>query len=158
MDLNISKPLVADYDSSDEEDEKACLVPGKENHAVPLISASEILDKNSSDVSSSVFTNPYQVAENYEQSILEKHVKMTEIKEPELKNKKICFKFSKGKCKLGDNCSFRHLNPTQINDLMRITDDEEIPEKNKEKSKRRCGLKDDLVPPKKYMKTYNNYK
>lgn len=96
------------------------------------------------------------MAENYEQSILEKHVKMTQVKEPDLKNKKICFKFSKGKCKLGDKCPFQHVSSVQMSDFSnRTSDGEESNESVKVKSKKRCGLKDDLIPPKKYMKVYN---
>ncbi|GBM84620.1 hypothetical protein AVEN_226655-1 [Araneus ventricosus] len=118
-----------------------------------------MLSKNSSDASSSVFINPYRVAESYEQSILEKHVKMTQVREPDLKNKKVCFKFSKGKCRLGDKCPFQHVSSVQTNDLNgRTSDGEETNESVKVKSKKRCGLKDDLIPPKKYMKVYNKSK
>ncbi|GFT58914.1 c3H1-type domain-containing protein [Nephila pilipes] len=155
MDFEISKSLVADYESSSEDERTYLVNSDKESHVLPLISASEILNKNSDDASSSVFSNPYQVAESYEQSILEKHVKMSQIKEPELKNEKYCFKFNKGKCKLGDKCLYRHHNPGRISDLdKRISDEDEI---GKQKSKKRSGLKDDLIPPKKYMKIYNKH-
>ncbi|KAF8787186.1 hypothetical protein HNY73_008810 [Argiope bruennichi] len=157
--LLITKSLVADYDSSSDEDEPLNSKLSSENCALPLISASEILSKTSSgDASSSVFINPYRVAENYEQSILEKHVKMTQVKEPD-QNRKVCFKFNKGKCKLGDKCPFLHGRSIQINNLNgKTSDGEETNESVKVKLKKRCGLKDDLVPPKKYMKVYNKSK
>ncbi|GFW81505.1 c3H1-type domain-containing protein [Trichonephila clavipes] len=159
MELEISKSLVADYESSSEDDERPYLESSNEEcHTVPLTSASEILQKHSGDASSSVFSNPYQIAENYEQSILEKHVKMSQIKEPELKNEKYCFKFNKGKCKLGDKCLFRHHYSEQINDSDKRISDEDESETGKQKSKKRCGLKNDLVPPKKYMKIYKKHK
>lgn len=127
----------------------------RENHVTPLASALEMLDHNTGNVSSSVFTNPYKNAETYEQSILEQHVKMTTIKPPEEK-KKICYKFMRGKCRLGDKCHFLHQNPNVVDNSEKLSDSEETDgSTKKEKSKKRCGLKDDLIPPKKYMKTFN---
>lgn len=124
----------------------------------PLASALEMLDHSTDNVSSSVFTNPYKNAENYEQSILEQHVKMTTLKAPEAK-KKVCYKFMRGKCRLGDKCHFLHQNPNVADNTDKLSDGEETGSATKkEKSKKRCGLKDDLIPPKKYMKTFNKCK
>ncbi|KFM62110.1 hypothetical protein X975_25744, partial [Stegodyphus mimosarum] len=149
----MSKSLVADYESTSEEEDEDCLKSGKETHVAPLASAAEMLDQNGPNISTSVFTNPYREAANYEQAILEKHVKMTTVKEPEFsQTTKVCFKFYKGKCKLGDKCRFLHHNTTIINDP---ESDETIDNKQKRK---RCGLKDDLVPPNKYMRIYSKLK
>lgn len=117
------------------------------------------MNENSSSIVSSVFSNPYREAENYEQSVLERHVKMTAIKKSDDdKLNKICFKYNKGKCKLGDKCHFLHHTP-QINlsETNHSDSEDQTAIESKSKSvKKRCGLKDDLVPPKKFMKTYKN--
>lgn len=124
----------------------------KEETTVPLASALEMLAENNSNISSSVFSNPYREAENYEQALLEQHVKMTSIKETENVKQKICFKFNKGKCRLGDKCLFLHQNPN-IN-ISERDDSKEPDAEMKKPVKKRSGIKDDLVPPKKFMKTY----
>ncbi|KAG8180174.1 hypothetical protein JTE90_020470 [Oedothorax gibbosus] len=161
MDSQVSKSLVADYDSSSEEEDDDIGSKSSENQITPLASALEMLDHKPGNIPTSVFTNPYKNAENYEQSILEKHVKMTAIKnEPEAK-KKICYKFRRGKCRLGDKCQYLHVNHQLVdNSDAKLSDGEDNNEagKKREKSKKRCGLKDDLVPPKRYMKTFNKCK
>lgn len=56
----------------------------------------------------SVFVNPFEKAEQAKQSILEKHVKMTENQHVTGKNVKICWKFRKGRCPFGSNCKYSH--------------------------------------------------
>lgn len=111
-----------------------------------------MLAESNSSISGSVFSNPYREAENYEQALLEQHVKMTPIKETENVKQKICFKFNKGKCKLGDKCQFLHQSPN-INISEKI-DSKDVDVEINKISKKRSGLKNDLVPPKKFMKTY----
>ena len=111
-----------------------------------------MLAESNSSISSSVFSNPYREAENYEQALLEQHVKMTPIKETENVKQKICFKFNKGKCRLGDKCLFLHQNPN-IN-ISERNDSKDPDVQINKTSKKRSGIKDDLVPPKKFMKTY----
>ncbi|XP_054710762.1 uncharacterized protein LOC129220378 [Uloborus diversus] len=148
--------LVAAYDSSSSDDDRSTNNKDEEKCAVPLASAVEMLGTNVSNTSTSVFANPYREAENYEQSLLEKHVKMTTVKQETSNNKKICFKFFKNKCTRGDDCKFAHHNPIQNSKTENIDDDEQVVLDSKfSKVKKRCGLKDDLVPPKKYMKTFN---
>ncbi len=64
-----------------------------------------------------MFANPYLKAEEAKQSVLEKHVKMTNYVEEETKEKrkkrakdkrKICHRFLKGDCKYGKKCRFSH--------------------------------------------------
>ncbi|XP_067684897.1 uncharacterized protein [Haliotis asinina] len=55
----------------------------------------------------SVFKNPFEQAELVKNSILEKHVRMTE-KLPEKGTKQVCWKFKKGKCRMGKNCRYFH--------------------------------------------------
>ena len=59
-------------------------------------------------VEGSVFVNPFEKAEQAKQSVLEKHVKMTENLPGMGKNVKICYKFRKGKCPFGKNCKYSH--------------------------------------------------
>lgn len=59
-------------------------------------------------VEGSVFINPFEKAEQAKQSILEKHVKMTENQHVTGKNVKICWKFKKGRCPFGNNCKYSH--------------------------------------------------
>ncbi|KAL3857834.1 hypothetical protein ACJMK2_012465 [Sinanodonta woodiana] len=56
----------------------------------------------------SVFSNPFEKAEIAKNSILERHVKMTEKQVKEGKNVKICWKFKKGRCPFGKNCKYSH--------------------------------------------------
>ena len=69
-------------------------------------------------VPGSVFLNPFLKAEKAKQSVLEKHVKMTNyVEEEETKAKqkkrakdkrKLCHKFIKGNCRYGHKCRFSH--------------------------------------------------
>jgi hypothetical protein len=56
----------------------------------------------------SVFANPFETAEMVKQSILEKHVKMTEAQLATGKKAKICKAFKQGRCRFGKNCKFSH--------------------------------------------------
>ncbi|XP_066253011.1 uncharacterized protein [Euwallacea similis] len=61
------------------------------------------------EVSGSVFVNPFLVAENEKEAILEKHVKMSNNKNVGIINgKKICWNYRKGRCRFGHNCKYAH--------------------------------------------------
>ena len=138
-----------------------------------------------SAVPGSVFLNPFQKAEQAKQSVLEKHVKMTNyVEEEETKEKrkkrakdkrKLCHRFLKGNCKYGHKCRFSHdLGPKpedEVSDTSTSTDkhanygNRSWLEVDKESSlndddsymteakrKKRVGVGDHLVPPKKAMK------
>ncbi|XP_015923726.1 uncharacterized protein [Parasteatoda tepidariorum] len=156
MELN-SKSLVADYDSSSEDENSIASPANTPNDDDRLAPATEMLNQTSKEIPHSVFTNPYKEIESYENSILEKHVKMTTNKEVMQLQVKPCYKFFKGKCKLGESCKFSHCNPIQ-NTAPDIKNDSEENGDIKTRTKKRCGLKNDLVPPKKFMKTYNKMK
>ena len=57
----------------------------------------------------SVWLNPFENAEMKKQSVLEKHVKMTEVVIPTGKKAKICKMFKlKGQCRFGKHCKYSH--------------------------------------------------
>jgi hypothetical protein len=67
---------------------------------------------------SSVFVTAYQRAEDAKQSILERHVKMTNMvkEEPAAgqrknKNVRVCLNFQKGRCRFAQKCRFSHGQP-----------------------------------------------
>jgi hypothetical protein len=63
-------------------------------------------------VKNSVFANPFLEAETAKNSILEKHVKMTEDALQDQKSgkpkKQMCYKFKAGKCRFGSKCKYSH--------------------------------------------------
>ncbi|KAL5016443.1 hypothetical protein ScPMuIL_006032 [Solemya velum] len=93
----------------------------------------------------SVFSNPFQLAEQSRHSILEQHVKMTETKLSKT-GKKVCFKFKRGKCRMGKNCRFSHDADTVI-----VKSDEPVGEGSTGKRKKKVGISNNLVPPKRAM-------
>lgn len=124
---------------------------------------------------SSVFFNPFLAEEQKKLSVLEKHVQLSEGKseEDKHKSKKICFKFQKGRCRLGDRCKFSHdlvvtgtpsskpekprepsLVPSVSNSGTRYEPDEEEEAWEQKKKKRKPGVNDSLVPPKRAMAAY----
>ncbi|EDO32026.1 predicted protein [Nematostella vectensis] len=126
--------------------------------------------------SSSVFYNPYLVKEKERLSVLEKHVQLSE-QAPTLKGKKrVCWKFQKGKCRFGEKCKFVHntipVGATSANEpdsetaaphtsvrTLRYTPNEEETQWEEKKSKkRRVGVTDSLVPPKRAVKAYEQQK
>ena len=137
-----------------------------------------------SAVPGSVFLNPFQKAEQAKQSVLEKHVKMTNyVEEEETKEKrkkrakdkrKLCHRFIKGNCKYGNKCRFSHdLGPKpedEVSDTCSSTDkhanygnrswlevdkdsslNDDDSYMTEAKRKKRVGVGDHLVPPKKAM-------
>lgn len=124
---------------------------------------------------SSVFFNPFLAEEKKKLSVLEKHVQLSEGKSEEDKHKwkKICFKFQKGRCRLGDRCKFSHgmadtgatnsetekprepsLAPSISTSGARYEPDEEEESWELKKKKRKSGVTDSLVPPKRAMAAY----
>ncbi|XP_050411220.1 uncharacterized protein LOC126825594 [Patella vulgata] len=116
---------------------------------------------------SSVFINPFKQAELDKQSVLEKHVQMTEKRN--LSNKKVCFKFKKGKCYKGKSCRFLHDIDTVRGTVYNSSEDssnhipgaamqrfieEPVDDDNyllNAKRKKRHGVSDHLIPPKKAL-------
>ena len=124
---------------------------------------------------SSVFFNPFLAEEKKKLSVLEKHVQLSEGKsdEDKHKSKKICFKFQKGRCRVGDRCKFSHgmaesgatntetekprepsLAPSISTSGTRYEPGEEEESWEPKKKKKKPGVTDSLVPPKRAMVAY----
>lgn len=124
---------------------------------------------------SSVFFNPYLAEEKKKLSVLEKHVQLSESKteEDNKRKKQICFKFQKGRCRLGDKCKFSHVLATdnsssehgKTKELSIVPslsnaatsyepDEDEESWDLQKKKKRKTGVTDSLVPPKRAMAAY----
>ena len=102
----------------------------------------------------SIFSNPFKDEETKELSQLERHVKLSDNKttvgQPEnstSKKKTICWSYHKYiKCKFGNRCRFLH-NDTDFIDTNAI-------KRSDKPNKKRVGITDSLVPPKRAMKAY----
>lgn len=101
--------------TSSEDEEKDIVETTKEKLPNPLVEklpVPEVLKSSSSSHKSegpgSVFANPFEKAEIAKQSILEKHVKMTEAQLLTGKKAKICKAFKQGRCRFGKNCQYSH--------------------------------------------------
>jgi hypothetical protein len=129
----------------------------------------------------SIFYNPFKAEEKKKLDVLEKHVQLSRNVPASSTNKKrVCYKFQKGKCRFGDTCRFAHNTHIIKTDTMNhSTDDTKTPEVtttiNKtdtsydpdmdedqweitKPKKRRVGVSDTLIPPKKAMKAYEQQK
>lgn len=103
----------------------------------------------------SIFSNPFKEEENKELSQLERHVKLTDTiaiggrpqENSSNKKKTICWSYHKyKKCKFGNRCRFLH-NDTDFIDVNAI-------KRTDKSNKKRIGITDSLIPPKKAMKAY----
>nr|XP_054768503.1 uncharacterized protein LOC129276085 [Lytechinus pictus] len=164
-----------------------------DNGPLPLpqgFSSSESSEGTKNLISLSVFANPFEQARQDQLSILEKHVKLKEQEKPESAddrgNKKMCFKFQKGKCRFGDTCKFSHGADHKPVVLTGGNQEpypsaasggymgapfqdgyyqdsegqgaEEEEETVRKRRKERAGLSEKLVPSKKAMRIYNRHR
>ncbi|XP_029212597.2 uncharacterized protein LOC114976326 [Acropora millepora] len=127
---------------------------------------------------SSIFFNPYLAAEKQKLCALEKHVQLSETKTEEgnKRNKQVCFKFQKGRCRQGDKCKFSHgtvnvpsanlekskepsITPSHCNAAASYepVEDEDSwgPQKKK---KKKIGVTDTLVPPRRALEAFAKQK
>jgi len=179
---------VEDSSTSESENEQPSINKGDNSNSLPNPLADKLPSPGLSDIekSGSVFCNPFVIAEQAKNSILEKHVKMTETK-TELTGKKtkksVCFKFKKGKCHFGKNCKYSHDIESSIavkpldNNIVEtfpsqaprgVSDSyfglgssfgQPLPPEPEDdsymsnaKKKKRSGMSEHLVPPKKAMR------
>ena len=143
------------------------------NPLVGIFAAKEGTESKIS-VGNSVFSTAYHAVEAAKRSVLEKHVKMTDDEIETRRKRPVCIKFKKGKCRFGVRCKHSHNledTPTAVPDTSApklfshqpkfltgprskqvmsepVDTDSYIGQMNR---KRRYGVKDSLVPPKKAM-------
>lgn len=126
---------------------------------------------------SSVFTNPFKAQADQKLSALQKHVPLTMQSRPsQIGGKRICVLYRKdGKCRFGINCKFAHDSdlqtpgpPTQMHvslceetdQIVSVKGSQNLQQEKKEDDsgglvkKRRVGLSNSLIPPKRAMKQY----
>ncbi|XP_014887781.1 uncharacterized protein LOC106947365 [Poecilia latipinna] len=124
---------------------------------------------------SSVFTNPFKAQADQKLSALQKHVPLTMQARPsQIGGKKVCVSYRKdGRCRFGIKCKFAHdsdLQTAMIPNDSHPSVSEETPEpvggsqsfqqESKEKEaeqqmkKRKVGLSNSLIPPKRALKQY----
>nr|CAI5834547.1 unnamed protein product [Callosobruchus analis] len=133
----------------------------------------------STEETTSVFKNPFLEAENAKEAILQKHVKMVDVKDKIdiINGKKICWNYRKGRCRFGHNCKFAHDSDIQkteeqiqaekdlavknavvcqnIPQMGFVLEQSELDEENgTNKKRKRPGLSQGLVPGKRVMKQY----
>ena len=195
----VSKNFLVDNISSDENDGKSeeesvqsCKGNNQKNNKTggqeipklppPVLDSKVTSSINAASSQDSVFVSHFQKEEAAKLSILQKHVKVTEIeKRNEIGGKKICWNYRKGKCRKGHRCAFAH-----DNDIPLPTSEEDFNEGDKQpqssvqlgsgyfshftehhtpvdlkdddsymsnlKRKKKYGVNDNLVPPKKALK------
>lgn len=114
--------------------------------------------------------NPFVEADKAEKAILEKHVKMISVDVKTVNGKKICWNYRKNKCRFGHNCKYAHDSDLQIDKSTIIPSEmkvKQVEEKDIEpafaresiiKKKKLSGMSQDINPPKKLMKFYNEEK
>ncbi|XP_061627108.1 uncharacterized protein si:ch211-113e8.11 isoform X2 [Phyllopteryx taeniolatus] len=118
---------------------------------------------------SSVFANPFKAQAEQKLSALQQHVPLTMQARPShIGGKRMCLSYRKsGRCRFGIKCKFAHDSDLQTavapNDSRATSSDEaqvgprepprDEPEGRRVK-KRRVGVSDALIPPKKAMKQY----
>ena len=130
-------------------------------------------------VRSSVFINPFKKAEQAKLSVLEQHVKLTDSERVERENRRnICNNFKKGRCRFGNKCKYRHVIDAVNTPKPQADTDSKTPEAQhgyygqhsyhgniaedevdddsyfgQMKRKHRSGVRDNLVPPKKALRS-----
>ncbi|XP_015245170.1 PREDICTED: uncharacterized protein LOC107094198 [Cyprinodon variegatus] len=122
----------------------------------------------------SVFSNPFKTQADQKLSALQKHVPLTmQAKPAQIGGRKVCVSYRKdGRCRFGIKCKFAHDSDLQTaaipGDCQLVTSKEspgpgggsqrECNEKEAEQQqmkKRRVGLSNSLIPPKRALKQYS---
>ncbi|XP_076367242.1 uncharacterized protein LOC143255447 isoform X2 [Tachypleus tridentatus] len=123
--------------------------------------------------SGSVFANPFRAAEIIQNSLLEKHVKMTTPTNQMtvLNGRQICWNYRKGRCRFGHKCKFAHDSDIPTSNRPEVTTvqeqgdytiqgslDETGSKSDVGKKKKRPGLSQGILPSKKVIKSYYKQK
>ncbi|XP_048052705.1 uncharacterized protein si:ch211-113e8.11 [Megalobrama amblycephala] len=129
---------------------------------------------------SSVFANPFKEMAEERLNVLQKHVPLTlQARPTQIGGKRICVAYRKdGRCRFGSRCKFAHDSDLQSNCVVTsdngpkddanvagsqshdplascVEDTETDGEKdNEQRKKRRVGVNDSLIPPKRALKQY----
>ncbi|KAK7166080.1 hypothetical protein R3I93_005995 [Phoxinus phoxinus] len=129
---------------------------------------------------SSVFANPFKVMAEEKLNVLQKHVPLTlQARPTQIGGKRICVGYRKdGRCRFGSRCKFAHDSDLQSNCVVTSAnvpkDDDNVAgshnrdplascvegtdpdgeKDNEQRKKRRVGLNDSLIPPKRALKQY----
>lgn len=175
--------LEADSESSDSDEERPTVPvahdPSREGLPSPSLSPkTNKLPPPSLQTCSdtSVFTNPFKAQADQKLSALQKHVPLTEQARPShIGGRRVCVSYRKdGRCRFGIKCKYAHdsdlqttpsdshLNTGQAvhagvcsapstQGLQRDTDEKS---EGQQAKKRRVGLSNTLIPPKRAMKQY----
>lgn len=116
--------------------------------------------KETGVINESVFRNPYLEAERAKSAVLEKHVKMVPAKDclTKVNGKSICWMNRKGRCRFGNSCKFAHDSELYNSEVTnKDTSNEGKTTKDSQrlnKTKKRPGLSQTLVPGKKVLKIF----
>lgn len=163
---------VESSDESEKEEDK----DDKERLPNPMLGGlpQPVFDTDNEKQLLSVFTNPFEQAEQAKNTVLEKHVKMVERNIPKGRAGQVCFKYKKGKCPYGKNCRYSHdLSSELISKPPAMTEEKSAfdfhhhsitvqkiePEVEDDdsymansKRKKRAGVTDNIVPSKRALK------
>ncbi|XP_069083929.1 uncharacterized protein [Pleurodeles waltl] len=143
---------------------------------LPAPKLGPVADSHQTHGQSGVFANPFREEQKAQLTLLEKHVQLTLQEKPmEIGGRKICLAYRKdGRCRFGRSCKFAH-----DSDLL-VTSNAEIPRIHSEdasvvtctqewageeggvvfdnvqpqQGKRKSGLSQTLIPPKRTLKHY----
>ncbi|KTG39083.1 hypothetical protein cypCar_00011679 [Cyprinus carpio] len=123
---------------------------------------------------SSVFANPFKELAEERLNVLQKHVPLTlQARPTQIDGKRICVAYRKdGRCRFGSRCKFAHDSDLQSNrvvtsdsgpkdnvavshdDGLLASREEDAEKDNEQQKKRRVGVNDSLIPPKRALKQY----
>lgn len=127
---------------------------------------------------SSVFANPFKELAEEKLNVLQKHVPLTlQARPTQIDGKRICVAYRKaGRCRFGISCKFAHDSDLQSNhvgnsdsrpkDNVTVSHNDGLlascegdadtdgEKDNEQRKKRRVGVNDSLIPPKRALKQY----